>query len=117
MSLTQTLRVTLDDGSQHTVVVDGRDLRAWEAWRETSIFGTSSSLTRLAEWAYLSGRRNGLWNGTYEEWEPRAVDVDVITSDVAHPSQKAPSGSQSSPSPSEQESAPSSGKSRGKKQF
>jgi len=115
VSLRQTFIVHLDDGSEHTVEADGRDFRAWEAWKGESVIGSSASLTRMAEWAYLAGRRQGLWNGTYEEWEPSAVDVDLKGAAVANPTNAAPSESNSSPLPSEQASAPRTGKSPAKK--
>lgn len=115
MSLKQTFSVEMEDGSEYEVTADGRDFRAWEAWKGESVIGSDASLTRLAEWAYLAGRRQGLWNGKYEDWEPGCVGVTMKRSDAVRPTSGAPSERDSSPSQSEQESAPRTGKSRAKK--
>ena len=115
MTVKQTLRVELEDGSEHTVTVDGRDFRAWEAWRGVSMFKSDTTLMQLTEYAYLSGRRQGLWNGKYEDWEPTCVGVDFVAIDEVNPTQSAPMDDFSSLSPSEPASASESGKKRGKK--
>ena len=115
MSLRQTLEVELEDGSTQVVEVDARDFRKWEAWRGESMIGSSTTISRLTEWAYVAGTRHGYWNGTYEDWEPTCVDVGMVNASTADPTKKDRSGGNSSPSQSEQGSARGSGKSQAKK--
>jgi hypothetical protein len=117
VTLRQTVRLDLESGETQTVTVDGRDLRAWEAWREASALDGRVTVTKLTEWGYLAGKRQGLWNGEYEDWEPTCIGVTPVATDVANPTQPGLSEDPSSPSPSEQGSARKTGKIQGKQRY
>lgn len=115
MSIRQTIEVELEDRDMVTVVVDGRDLRAWEAWRQESALSAETTYTKFTEWAYLAGVRAGHWNGKYEDWEPGCVGVRVVRTDAPNPTRKDRTGGPSSPSRSAAASPRSTGKKQGKK--
>ena len=74
----QTIHISMDDGAEYTVESDGRDIRAWESEYERSWFGPIS-FTKVAQVAYLAGKRTGVLNGTwpdYETFDAHCVDAD-----------------------------------------
>lgn len=116
----QRFTVTLDDPVvEFDVTSDGRDMRAWESWKEVAYFEARGSLTKFAELAYLAAKRTGEYDGTWEEFEARCTGALPVKDNENPTEGEAPTppaatadSSSTSPSKSASHQAPSSKRAR-----
>jgi hypothetical protein len=81
MSLTQKVRLELDDGRTVETSYDGRDLRAYEKKFRTSALTESMSLTMLTWLGHHAAVRTGAVNGdlsTYEAFDNVCISVEGV---------------------------------------
>jgi hypothetical protein len=101
----QAYEIEMDDGEKILIESDGRDIRAWEADQDKSLFRTPLSFTVVAQVAYLAGKRTGVLNGkypSYEDFDAHCVDARGVrdTELVANPTQRGRTAGSSALSPS-----------------
>lgn len=112
MSLTQKVRLALDDGREIETTYDGRDLRAWEAEHHKSSLVEDMSLGMLTWLSHHAAVRRGELNGdlrTYAAFDKVCTSVEGVRDpEPAAPpdppkrtkaSRKSPGGDSSAPSP------------------
>lgn len=102
MSLRQTVKLELEDGSEVEVTYDGRDLRAWEGSTGKSALGEAMSLTMLTWLGWAAAKRQGLLNGSFDSFDAfdkvcasvqGVADADPPTERPAARTRKTASGS------------------------
>ena len=91
----QTIEVEMDDGVTYLIHADARDIRAWEAEHEKSWFREPLSFTTVTQVAFLAGRRTGVLNGQwsdYETFDKHCINAEGRreSSTIGNPTQKAP---------------------------
>jgi hypothetical protein len=89
MAMRQGLVVTMADGAEHEVEVDGRDVRAWEEEFDSSALASPPSVTQMTFFAWHAGRRVGLWTTAWGLFKNECVDVRSGGSGPARPTRKA----------------------------
>jgi hypothetical protein len=72
----QAIHVEMDDGATYDIDADGRDIRVWESTYDQSWFAGGLSFTRVAQVAFLAGRRTGVLNGAYPDYD--AFDAHCV---------------------------------------
>lgn len=77
MSLTQKVRLELDDGREITTTYDGRDLRAWESQHRKSALVESMSLSMLTWLGHHAAVRRGELNGEMKDY--KAFDAACVS--------------------------------------
>lgn len=106
------LKVEFEDGTEQEFIADGRDVRKWEAAKNASVasdeFGSFTSMSELARFAMV---RQGLYKGTWEEFDRDCIGVQELPQEPVGPTRKGRTAGRSSPSRSTQESQSSSGRS------
>jgi hypothetical protein len=106
------LKVEFEDGTEHEIFADGRDVRKWEAAKNASVaseeFGSFTSMSELARFAMV---RQGLYKGTWEEFDQVCTGVQELPREPLGPTRKGRTAAKSSPSPSTPESPSSTGRS------
>ena len=109
-----TLTVTPDDGEAYEVTATSRDILTWEkTTRDRSFVDllNSPTLADLYKVAHLASWRQGLYTGTYQEFE-KSVEVTAATeAEEPDPTQSDPYTESSSDS----QSAPASPRPSGRK--
>ncbi|GAA1549951.1 hypothetical protein GCM10009804_03170 [Kribbella hippodromi] len=112
-----TLKVTPDGGEPYTVTATSRDVLMWEKTTQGNKsfvdLVNAPNLIDLYKVAHLASQRQGLFPGSYQDFEA-SCEVDGETEDDPEPdpTQSAASTADSSSSPSEQASAPRSGRTK-----
>lgn len=92
----QTLEVELDGRDEPVrVVVDGRDIRAWEAAHDLSFLTEDLSYTTLTELAGHAARRAGVYQGSLDEFMDAAVAVAQVDEQPARPTRRGRGGGSS----------------------
>lgn len=71
----------VDPDETYEVVADGRDVRAWEAAYDLSYIGTPLTLTQLAQVAHLAAVRQGLFAGTWQDFDARCTGSKGLAAD------------------------------------
>lgn len=93
MSLTQKVRLELDDGRVVEATYDGRDLRAWEAKHHKSALIESMSIGMLTWLGHHAAVRSGEVNGelkTYEAFDAVCVSVEGVKEESPDPTPPKP---------------------------
>ena len=94
----QTMGVELDGHDDVvTVVVDGRDIRKWEADKGLSFITEDLTYTMLTELAYFGAARAGQFDGDLARWLDEVVSVTQVAEGSARPTRKGRTGGRSSP--------------------
>lgn len=81
------IKVTLDrkrvdePEQEFEVVADGRDIRKYEAEYEQS-FLTHTDYTQVCQVAHTAMRRQGLYVGSWEQFNGECVDVEEVAEPV-----------------------------------
>lgn len=65
----------VDPDESFDVDTDGRDIRRWEATESASYIRSTTTVTQLAQLAYLAAVRLEQFAGTWEEFDERCVSV------------------------------------------
>jgi hypothetical protein len=95
MAMRQELVVTLADGTEIAVEVDGRDVRAWEEQFDSSALASPPSVTQMTYFAWHAGHRSGGTSMTWGEFKDQCVDVRSGGSGTARPTRRARGGGSS----------------------
>jgi hypothetical protein len=97
MSLRQTVRLEIDDGTsppnEVTVTYDGRDLRAWEVAFGSSALTEDVSVSMLTWCGWHAAKRQGLLNGnanTYKAFDDICTNVAGVRDDPPIPEPATP---------------------------
>jgi hypothetical protein len=93
MSLTQKVRLELDDGRTVETTYNGIDLRAWETKHRKSALTESMSLSMLTWLGHHAAVRTGTLNGdlsTYEAFDKVCVSVEGVRDEVEGPPDPTP---------------------------
>jgi hypothetical protein len=100
-----TFKVSPDGGDPWQVVAESRDVLAWEKalkGRSFNDLATNPTMAGLYGLAYAASRRQGLWEGTIQEFEA-SVDLQMVDDEEdeqeVDPTRPAPSAEPSSGSP------------------
>lgn len=112
-----TLTVTPDGGEPYTVTATSRDVMTWEKTTKGKSFVdliNEPTLTDLFKVAHLASWRQGLYTGSFQEFE-KSCEVTGLMDDEEDdeepdPTRSVPSTDPSSPSPSEPASPRPSGR-------